>query len=72
MYKNGALYVAVSMNHAIRKIEDGAVTTLAGNGVANDTTGRFSETTFDTPEFIVSGGTFKGRSTAKNTPCANK
>lgn len=48
----GAIYVADTYNHAIRKIYNGNVTTLAGNGIAGDVDGQGSNARFNFPAGI--------------------
>ena len=50
---NGAIYVADAFNSCIRKIQDGMVTTFAGNGNANITNGNGSEARFKIPNRLA-------------------
>ncbi|MBS7527793.1 hypothetical protein KHM83_14000 [Fusibacter paucivorans] len=54
--EDGTIYVADSQNHAIRKIKDGTVTTLAGTGEAGDSVGLGRTTRFNLPTAIAIGG----------------
>lgn len=49
----GTLYVADSGNNAIRKISDGIVSTLAGNGTAGDSDGVGAAARFNSPRSIA-------------------
>jgi len=54
--KSGIVYVADTLNHAVRKIKGGVVTTVAGNGVAGNATNvqaSKSTSTFDEPVNVV-------------------
>jgi DNA-binding beta-propeller fold protein YncE len=53
--EDGTIYVADSQNHAIRKIKDGTVTTLAGTGEAGDSVGLGRTTRFNLPTAIAMG-----------------
>jgi sugar lactone lactonase YvrE len=50
---DGTIYVADSQNHAIRKIKNGVVTTLAGTGEAGDSVGLGKTTRFNLPTAIA-------------------
>jgi DNA-binding beta-propeller fold protein YncE len=50
---NGVIYVADAFNSCIRKIENGIVTTFAGNGNANITNGNSSEARFKIPNRLA-------------------
>jgi len=50
---NGVIYVADAFNSCVRKIENGIVTTFAGNGKANITNGKSSEARFKIPSRIA-------------------
>ncbi len=57
MMKDGAMLVADTGNHRIRRIApDGAVTTIAGNGEANEKDGDLLEASFDEPMAIAVAG----------------
>lgn len=50
---NGVIYVADAFNSSIRKIQNGVVTTFAGNGNANITNGNGSEARFKIPSRLT-------------------
>jgi len=50
---NGAIYVADAFNSCIRKIQNGMVTTFAGNGNANIRNGNSSEARFKIPSRLT-------------------
>lgn len=55
LYPNGDLLVADTGNHAIRKIDDEIVITIAGNGTAGYANGMESEAQFNSPRSAVVG-----------------
>ncbi|MBS9462873.1 hypothetical protein KIM67_10655 [Flagellimonas sp. 389] len=49
---DGTIYIADRVNHAIRKISNGMVTTLAGNGTAGFSDGQETSASFNLPHSI--------------------
>lgn len=52
-YRNGAVYVADSLNHSIRRIEQGRVYTLAGGNGSGYADGNPATAKFDTPQNLA-------------------
>lgn len=50
---NGTIYIADERNHAIRMIENGVVTTIAGTGVAGDVSGPGESAQFNHPACVL-------------------